>query len=398
MSGKGSFRIRTLAMVAMVGVLFAACTSKKPAPTAAPTTAPRATTSVPAAAISIGFLGALTGANAGLGVNIWNGVKLAVDQHNLRRGTQVNLVPYDSHGDPALAGQLAQKAITDHVVGVIGPAFSDESKAADPLFEQAGIANVTPLATDPTLATNGWRYWHRIVGSDNAQGPAAARYIAKKLNANKVAVIDDNSEYGKDIADIVRGVLQTGGATVGPSLSINVNAQDYSSTVSTVMAARVDAIFYGGSYAEAGRLLRQLRDAGLTARFVSDDRAKDDRLVGTAGPTAAEGAVLTCPCSDVSTSTVGSSFLSAYKAAFNSDAGMYSAEGYDAANTVLAAIDAGRTTPKDINDYLATASMAGITKTIKFDTRGEVVGGGIYAYEVKAGKIVVDGLVDQLAG
>src|SRR5207237_10161801 len=76
----------------------------------------------------IGFFGALTGDNAQLGINIRNGVKLAIDQHNKTAKTKVALVQYDSDGDHAQAPQLAQKAISDQVVAIIGQAFSGVSK------------------------------------------------------------------------------------------------------------------------------------------------------------------------------------------------------------------------------------------------------------------------------
>ena len=122
---------------------------------------------------------------------------------------------YDSQGDPAQAPQLAQKVIADKTVAVVGPAFSGESKAADPIFEQANIVNVTASATNPTLAANGWKFWHRAVGNDNSQGPAAANYITKKIKAKTVAVIDDNEEYGLGIADIVRTTLKNDGRQRG---------------------------------------------------------------------------------------------------------------------------------------------------------------------------------------
>ena len=62
---------------------------------------------------------------------------------------------------PPRRPQLAQKVIADKMIAVVGPAFSGESKAADPIFEQAGIVNITASATNPALANNGWKYWHR---------------------------------------------------------------------------------------------------------------------------------------------------------------------------------------------------------------------------------------------
>jgi len=383
-----------VAVLAALALTAAACGSSKKA-----TTTPGATSGGASGAhVKIGFFGALTGPNAQLGINEYNGTKLAVDQHNKKGGTQVDLIKYDSQGDPAQAPQLAQKVIADKAVAVVGPAFSGESKAADPIFEQAGIVNVTASATNPKLADNGWKFWHRAVGNDNAQGPAAAKYIEKKLKAKTVAVVDDNEEYSLGIADIVRSTLKTDGVTVAVSDHIDKNAQDYSATVNKIKPAKVDAIFYGGYYSEGGRFLKQLRDAGITAPFVSDDGAEDQKIVDSAGALAAEGALLTCPCGDIAKSTNPSAatFVSDYTASAGSAPGTYSAEAYDATNVIIKAIDAGKTAAKDINDFLATVSYPGLTKTVKFDSKGEVSSATIYMYQVKSGKVVLDGAVDSL--
>jgi branched-chain amino acid transport system substrate-binding protein len=293
---------------------------------------------------------------------------------------------------------LAQKVIADKTVAIVGPLFSGESKVSDPIFEQAGVVNVTASATNPKLAQNGWKYFHRAVGNDNAQGPAAAKYIMKKLGAKTVAVVDDNEEYSLGIGDIVRSTFKSANVNVVFSDHIDKNAQDYSATVNKIKTANPDAIFYGGYYSEGGRFLKQLRDAGVTAKFVSDDGANDPKLVTTAGASAAEGALLTCPCGDITGNPSAASFVSAYTAQAGSAPGTYSAEAYDAANVILNAIKAGNKTSAAINDYLKTVSYTGLTKTIKFDAQGEVQSPTVYIFEVKGGKVVFDGSVDQLAG
>jgi branched-chain amino acid transport system substrate-binding protein len=352
-----------------------------------------------AGGIKIGFIGALTGPDAQLGINEHEGEKLAIAQHNAKPSvTQVELLDYDTTGSGTVSPQLAQKAITDKVVAVVGPAFSGESKTADPIFEQAGIVNITASATNPKLADNGWKFWHRAVGNDNAQGPAAANYIMKKLGAKCVAVIDDNEEYSLGIADIVRSTLTSGGAKIVVTDHIDKAAQDYSATVNKVKAAKPDAIFYGGYYSEGGRFLKQIRDAGITVKFVSDDGAEDPKIIESAGAAAAEGALLTCPCGDITKSTNpnAASFVAAYTASAKNPPGTYSAEAYDATNVILEAIDAGKTTSKDINDYLSTINYVGLTKTFKFDSKGEVASPTVYMWEVKGGKVVFDGAVEDL--
>jgi branched-chain amino acid transport system substrate-binding protein len=344
--------------------------------------------------VKLGFFGALTGDNAALGINIRNGVQLALNQYAATNPScKVTLAPFDSQGSESVAPGLAQQAINDKkVVAIVGPAFSGESKAADPLFNEAGLPIVTASATNPALADNGWTIFHRAVGNDNSQGPAAAAYIKNKLKATKVAVVDDKTEYGKGIADIVRQQL---GSAVVFNDSVPQQTQDYSSTVTGAKSAGVDALFYGGYYADGGRILKQMRDNGLNATFVSDDGSLDANLIKTAGTAAAEGAFLTCPCAPTATVQNGAKFITDYKAAFNTDPGTYSTEGYDSANVILQAIKAGKFDRTSINDFLKTVDYQGITKKIKFDSKGEVTAKTVYVYQVKNGQITGIGPVEQ---
>lgn len=388
--------LRAAAVIAVGALALAACSSSSSSSKSTSTTA-AGSGGGGGTGVSIGFFGALTGANAQLGINIRNGAKLAVDQYNAKgSGPKVTLKEYDSQGDQAQAPQLAQKVVTDKVVALVGPAFSGESKVADPIFEQAGIVSISPSATSDALSDNNWKYFHRIIGKNASQGAAAEKYIAKKLHAKTIAVIDDNQEYSKGIADVVRGDIKADSITAAVSESIDPKAQDYSSTVNKVSTAKVDAIFYGGYYAEGGRLLKQLRDAGVKAPFISDDGAADEKIVAAAGASAAEGALMTLASGDLTKIPAASKFVSDYKAAFGIDVGTYSGEGYDAANDILAAISAGKTAAKDINAFLAANPYTGITKTIKFTSTGDIEGGGVYLYGIQGGKLTFIGAVDEL--
>lgn len=388
--------LRAAAVIAVGALALAACSSSSSSSKSTSTTA-AGSGGGGGTPVSIGFFGALTGANAQLGINIRNGAKLAVDQYNAKgSGPKVTLKEYDSQGDQAQAPQLAQKVVTDKVVALVGPAFSGESKVADPIFEQAGIVSISPSATSDALSNNSWKYFHRIIGKNASQGAAAEKYIAQKLHAKTIAVIDDNQEYSKGIADVVRSDIKADSITAAVSESIDPKAQDYSSTVNKVSTAKVDAVFYGGYYAEGGRLLKQLRDAGVKAPFISDDGAADEKIVAAAGASAAEGALMTLASGDLTKIPAASKFVSDYKAAFGIDVGTYSGEGYDAANDILAAISAGKTAAKDINAFLAANPYTGITKTIKFTATGDIEGGGVYLYGIQGGKLTFIGAVDDL--
>ncbi len=343
-----------------------------------------------ASELKLGFMGAQTGPNAQLGINISNGVKLALDQHNAKSGvTKVTLVTYDTQGDPTQATNQAKKAITDKVVGVVGPAFSGESKTAVPILDEAGIPNVSPSATAVSLATKGWKTWHRVLANDDVQGPGDADFIAKTLNAKNVAVIDDQTEYGKGLADAVRKQLGTDGVKVAVNDSINPDASSYSSTVNKVKPANVDAVFFGGYYSAAGKLIKQLRDGGVQGTFMSGDGSLDAQVISAAGGTAANGALLSCTCSSAvgSTDPAVQKFATDYKAKFNVDPATYSAEGFDATNAFLQAIDAGKTSTSDINDFITKIDFKGVSKQIKFTDTGELAGNLLFITEVKDGKL-----------
>jgi branched-chain amino acid transport system substrate-binding protein len=337
--------------------------------------------------LQIGFFGALTGDAANLGQNIKNGAKLAIDQYNTKNAScQVKLQEFDTQGDPAQASSLAQKAVDDKtVIGLVGPAFSGESKAADPKFNEAGLVAITPSATNPALANNGWKTFFRVLGNDASQGPAAAKYIQTVLSAKKVVVVDDASEYGKGLADIVKKTL---GSSVVATDTVQQKQTDFSPTVTKIRSAGADAVFYGGYYAEAGLLKKQMVDAGLKTTLVVGDGVKDEGFITAAGAKAAEGTIMTCPC--LPPDKAGGSFYADYKKAYNAEPATYGAEGFDAAKILLDGIAAGKTTREDMVSFVKSYDKPGVTKQLKFDSKGEPSEITVWAYQVKGGKIVPD--------
>ncbi len=339
--------------------------------------------------VKLAFMGPLTGPNAQLGINIRNGAKLALSEHNSQSGvTQVTLDEQDTQGDPNQAIALSKKVVDNKDVAVIGPTFSGESKTADPVFEEGKIPSVTGSATSPTLSGNGWKYWHRIVANDDVQGPGIGSFIVKTVGAKKVAIIDDQSEYGKDFAKAVNGEVAKDGAQVVTD-SIDPNGSDYTSTVNKIKAAGSDAVFFGGYYSNAGKLAKQLRDAGSQAKFFSGDGSLDQNLIKIGGA-AVNGAFMSCTCQLATTASDNANvkkFAESYKSANGVEPGTYSAEGYDIAKILLAAIDAGNKTPDAINTYLKTVNYDGVSKPIKFDDKGDLAGGTAYIHEVVGGQI-----------
>jgi branched-chain amino acid transport system substrate-binding protein len=341
--------------------------------------------------IKIGFMGDLTGQSSGIVIPPHQGAEMAIDQYNATNPPRkIDLISYDSQGSPDQAVPLATKAIQqDKIVGLIGPAFSGESKAVDPVLEQGKIPNISASATNPGLAQHGWKYFHRVVATDAAQGPAIADFLISAKSPRKAFVISDDQEYSVGLADAVDQELKAKGVPVDRD-QFSQTSSDYSSSVAKIQADHPDVIFYGGYYAQAGRLLKQLRDNGVTALFAAGDGSLDQGLISGAGQSAAEGAIVGCPCAvpgQHSTSGALKKFYDDYTAKFHAEPAVYSTEGYDAATAFIKAIQAGNTTPDAINNFLSTLSFQGIAKPVKFQPDGDVVSSDIFIHEVKNGKL-----------
>ncbi len=367
--------LRWGAVAATAALVLSACGSTEDNPDAADDTA------AAVCDLKIGYQGPLTGDAAALGLNMIGGIKLAVDEYNAANADcPITLEEFDSQGDPNLATPLATEIVQDaKIIGLVGPSFSGETEATGPTYAEAGLVTVSPSATNPDLSTNGWDTFHRVLGNDATQAPAAARYISNTLGATEVFVVDDASEYGKGIAD---GVAEALGDLVVGTDTVQQKQTDFSATVTKAKASGATALFFGGYYAEAGLLAKQLKTGGFTGTFVSGDGALDPAFVEASGVAGGEGAVLTCPCAPSP-----DDFAAKYEALTGAAPGTYSTEAYDATNVLLQGIADGNSTREDLLAWVNAYDAAGITKQIKFDEGGEVAGVTVYAYVVTDGVI-----------
>ena len=367
--------LRRLAAVAAVSALaLSACGTTKDSSSTGGDSSAKA-----ACDLEIGYMGPLTGDYANLGLNMVGGVKLALDEYNKAHSDcKVTLKEFDSQGDPEKATPLATSIVQDaKLIGLVGPSFSGETEATGPTFAEAGLVTVSPSATNPNLSSNGWDTFHRVLGNDATQAPAAAKFITG-LGATKVFVVDDASEYGKGLADGVRDAL---GDAVVANDTVQQKQTDFSATVTKVKSSGATALFYGGYYPEAGLLAKQLKNAGWDGTFVSGDGALDPGFVEAAGD-AGNGAYLTCPCAPNP-----EQFSADFKALNNADPGTYSAEAYDSANVLLSGIADGADTRQALLDWVNGYDADALTKHIKFDETGEIAEVTVYAYKVDGGAI-----------
>jgi len=340
--------------------------------------------------LKIAYQGPLTGPEAALGINELNGVKFALSKFlKANKGSNVDPVVYevDDQGDPAVAGPIAPKVAAEEcVVALVGPAYSGASKVSLPVYLSAGLSIITPSATNPTLPSFGKEIFHRAVLTDDYQGPAAARLIVSKNKNATVFLVNDASDYAVGLQKTVDITLA--GRVVGKDVT-PTGTTDFTATIAKIKKSKATAVFYSGYFSQAAVFVKQLRDSGSKITFASGDGTLDDQFVKLARKSA-EGALLTAPAIPFETA---SPKLAAEMTKMGMKPGVYTTESYDAANFFLDAIKAGNTTRASINKYVSTKSHKGLSKTLKFDSEGEVSGADVNGFIVKNGKLVLLGAI-----
>jgi branched-chain amino acid transport system substrate-binding protein len=356
---------------------------------------------------TIGFIGALSGANAQLGLNEKQGAQLAIDQANAsgKYKFKVTLNPQDSQGDPDKAGPAAT-ALTSNpaVIAVIGPAFSGESLSVDKNFCGATppIPIVTASASNATIQTQGYTCWHRIIPNDNVEGTQGADWLAR-TGSKKVYVLNDLTAYGAGVAGTMTDELKAKGVQVVTSGADKDKTTIYDPIAAQIVASGADTLFYGGYDAAGALLAKALVTAGFKGRTVTGNGGKSSIFTKNSGD-AGNGWYFTCGCQDATTAAPAKQFAADYQKAYNQPPSTYSPEAYDAANLLIDSISkasnngATAATRGTVMTALNAEDFPGITTTIKFQSNGELDSSSLIVnlFQQKNGQITGLGNIQQI--
>ena len=380
------FALAAVAVAVSAGI--AAC-GKKEAPKAAAAPAPAAAVEM---VVKIGHVGPTSGQIAHLGKDNENGARLAIEEANAKgmmidgKKVKFELLAEDDAADGKQATQVAQKLMDAKVVGVIGHLNSGTSIPASAIYNTAGVAQISPSATNPKLTNQGFKGVFRMVANDVAQGTAIGNFAVKGMSGKKIAIIDDKTAYGVGLADETeKAVKAAGSAIVIREALANEKEQDFKGVLTKVKARNPDVIVFGGMDAQAGPMLKQMKALGIKAKFISGDGAQSAELIKLGGD-AAEGAYATTAGLPKEKMPQGTAFYDKFKAKFNADVQVYAPFVYDATNVLIAAIGKVGTDPAKIIDAIKATSMDGVTGKIAFDDKGDIKDGAVTVFMVKGGK------------
>jgi branched-chain amino acid transport system substrate-binding protein len=247
------------------------------------------------AQVKLGIAGPLTGPNAAFGAQLKNGGDQAVEDINAAGGIlgqKITVTYGDDVSDPKQGVSIANKFAADGVKFVLGHFNSGVTMPASEAYQENGILEITPSATNPKITERGMWNVFRTCGRDDQQGAVAGDYIAKNFKGKKVAVVHDKTTYGQGLADETKKAMNAKGIKEVLYEGVNLGEKDFSALVSKIKASGADLVYWGGLHTEGGLIVRQMRDQGVKAPLMGGDGITSDEFASVGGP-GVEGTLMT---------------------------------------------------------------------------------------------------------
>ena len=345
--------------------------------------------------VTIGMLAPITGPAASIGGDQLHWAEFFVSQWNKgKHAIKLKLTQGDTQLDPAKASTVAQSfASNKGMVGVIGPAGSDEVIATAPILKRAGLAFVSGSATRVSLSNGKFRgHFFRVVPNDGVQGPSDVAYMTSKLGVKKgssVMVVDDQEAYSTGLADIVQKALRAKGVEVDRE-SISQKSTDFSSLVAKVSSS-TKVVFTPFQLASQAQLLaQQLQAQGKRAIVFGSDGTFDSSKFSVAG------SYISFFAPDVTTVKKDAALVRAFHKAYPGATSPFGAPNYLAAQAYATAANqlcarGKKITRASVRAQLAKTKLKNtiLGGNLAFTRNGDVSGAKFHIFKIqKGGKYV----------
>jgi len=343
--------------------------------------------------VSLGMMAPITGPAASIGGDQLHWAQFFVSEWNTTHSPKLKLVQGDTQLDPSKASTVAQQFASNRsIVGVIGPAGSQEVTATTPILTKAGLAFISGSATNPTLTSGKARgYFFRVVPTDAEQGPTAVDFMMRKLGVDKgskVLVVDDQESYSTGLADIVQKTLKQKGVSVQRE-SVSQKATDFSSLIGRIPGDTKVAYLPFQLASQAQLFSQQLKAAGKQAVVFGSDGTFDSAKFNT------DGAYISFFAPDVTTLADAKQKVADFHKQFPGATSPFGAPNYVAANVFAQAIsdvcDGGGTPTRDaVRTALGDVSLSQtiLGQPISFEPSGEIAGAKFHVFKIENGKYV----------
>ena len=342
--------------------------------------------------IKIGNAGAFTGDAAAPCMEIFNSSQIAVDEWNAKggiKGAKIEQVMGDDAMDPAQGVNVAHKFVADKLMyGVVGPPMSHIAQATLKTYAAADMPMITTAASKPDLTEQGYKNFFRVNARNDAHGWNAALFIQKKLNAKKVAILNEKVAYCENIAsETIKGLKKLGITDIMQE-TIVAGAKDYSPVLTKVKAYKPDVLFFVATTAPDQAIgVRQTKELGINTIFFGTEGARDKKDFIQASEGAAEGAYVYHFAPDIFAIPEAAGYVKTYESKYGSLSG-FGPPAYEAMNILLTAVNQaaqdGDISRKEVLDYLhKIKDYKGILGfPVSFDAKGDLEGGATYFFQV----------------
>lgn len=308
--------------------------------------------------IKVGEYASLHGSEAAFGQSSHKGTVLAVEQINAAGGVlgkKIDLISEDNQSKPGESATIVKKLITrDHVVAVLGEVASGRSLEAAPICQEDKIPMISPSSTNPKVTQTG-DYIFRVCFTDPFQGKLLSEFCLKTLKAKRIAILSDvAAPYSVGLAQYFREPFLANGGEIVIEQKYSSHDKDFKAQLTAIKAANPDAIFVPGYYTEAGLIVLQARQLGITIPLFGGDGWEAPELIQTAG-SALEGTYYSTHYSPENKSPLVQDFVKKFQARWDGETpDAMAALGYDSAMVLADAIKrAGTTESAKLRDAIA---------------------------------------------
>lgn len=335
----------------------------------------------------------LSGFQANGGQTVLGGVRLAAEQLNRSGGLagyEIEVVPLDDESDSEVA--VANVSVVEeflergeNVLGVIGHLNSGQTLAAMELYKEMPLVVITPTASEQTLTERGFTNFFRVNANDSVQAVVDAEFLVNELKATRVAVLHNDTEYGRGLADSLIQALDERGAETIVQIEVVEGQSRYSDEVAELRARNPDAIFYAGYEIEAPYLRAELVEAGIDVPMLASDGAFLAATIDEANGKA-EGMYVSA-FAPSPRNVADEQWFEAYQAVEYRNPDTYSVNGYVAMQVLADGVrKAGRLDISRITDVLRGGSVDTILDTLRFEEDGDLANPQIWIYQVVDGE------------
>ena len=382
-------RLGPIALAAAAVVLaIVSAASARPASTAA------ATASC-SSGVQIGMLAPITGPAGSIGSDQLHWAQFYFGQWNKTHKLKVTLKQFDDQLDPAKAATGAQSfASNSKIMGVIGPAGSDQVIAAAPILKKAGLAFASGSATRVSLTSGADKgFFFRNVPNDGVQGPTDANFMLEKLgvkSGDTVMIVDDQESYSTGLADIAGQALTAKGVKVDRE-SVSQKATDFSSLIAKITSS-VKVVFLPWQVASEAQLFaQQLKAQGKGATAFGSDGTFDSSKFSQ------DGSYISFFAPDVTTIAADAAVVGAFHKQFPGATSPFGAPNYVLAQMYSSAITTackdGKVSRAEVRKDIFKVSLPStiLGGPMKLTANGDVAGAKFHIFKIENGKYVTVG-------